>query len=233
MRLAGVLMDILRTARYLCHMKISGFKHIRHWVFDLDHTLYPHTMRLFDQIEAKMTAYICRITDLSQAEAHRIRQKYWLDYGTTLAGLMHHHGVDPHGYLEEVHDISFDILAPDPDLAAGIAALPGRKIVYTNGSAPYARKVLQARGLHDVFDNVYGVEHAGFVPKPQAMAFDTVFRIDGLDPRRAAMFEDDPRNLKVPFDLGMRTIHVAQAPEPADHIEHFTSDIAEFVASLT
>lgn len=225
-------MDILSTSSYLFAMKNTGFTHIRHWVFDLDHTLYPNSMRLFDQIEAKMTDYICRLTGMSEDDAHVIRHDYWRKYGTTLAGLMRHHSVDPHGYLEEVHDISFDILAPDPVLAAGISALPGRKIVYTNGSAPYAAKVLKARGLDGLFDDVYGVEHADFIPKPEANAFAKVFKADGLDTTKAAMFEDDPRNLKVPFDLGMRTIHVAETPFVADHIDHHTADLTGFVSAL-
>ncbi len=225
-------MDIIPTESYLCPMNTADFSHVRHWVFDLDHTLYPPAMRLFDQIESKMTAYIQRVTHISENEAQVLRHAYWKKYGTTLAGLMRHHDVDPHGYLEEVHDISFDILQPDPVLAKGIAALPGRKIIYTNGSAPYAKKVLKARGLEGLFENVYGVEHANFIPKPEAKAFETVFEIDGLVPNAAAMFEDDPRNLKVPFDMKMRTIHVAQDPEHAEHIHHHTANLTEFVTQL-
>ena len=213
-------------------MPHADLAHIRHWVFDLDHTLYPPHMRLFDQIEARMTAFICRLTDLPEDDAHKLRYDYWARYGTTLAGLMRHHGIDPQGYLEDVHDISFDVLTPDLDLAAGIAALPGRKIVYTNGSAPYAQNVLKARGLDGLFENVYGVEHADFIPKPEAKAFEIVFETDGLTPSEAAMFEDDPRNLKVPHALNMRTVHVATEPEPADHIHHHTSDLTDFISNL-
>jgi putative hydrolase of the HAD superfamily len=92
--------------------------------------------------------------------------------------------------------------------------------------------VLDARGLAGVFDAVFGVEHAGFRPKPERRAFETVFASAGIDAVRAAMFEDDPRNLAAPHAMGMRTVHVAPAPEPAPHIHHHTDDLAGFLARL-
>lgn len=209
------------------------FHHVSTWVFDLDNTLYPPRYRLFDQIEVKMTNWVMTALNVSRAEADRLRQHYWESYGTTLAGLMREHGIDPGPYLTEVHDIDFSLLPPDHDLAGYIAALPGRRIVYTNGSAPYAEKVLAARGLSGLFDAVYGVEHAGFHPKPDRAAFETVFATDGLDPTRAAMFEDDARNLRVPHAMGMQTVHIAPEPAPADHIHHHSDDLTAFLARLT
>lgn len=213
-------------------MPAARFSHVTDWVFDLDNTLYPPEARLFDQIEIRMTAFVMQALGVDRPEADRLRQHYWHSYGTTLAGLMQEHGVDPGPYLQQVHDITLDHLAPDPALRAGIAALPGRKIVYTNGSAPYAERVLAARGLSGLFDGVYGVEHAGFRPKPDRAAFETVFARAGIIPARAAMFEDDPRNLAAPHAMGMRTVHVAPAPRPAPHIEHHTPDLAAFLARL-
>lgn len=226
----------LRAAPY--HLRMTSnrlsdrFAHVRAWVFDLDNTLYSPAVRLFDQIEAKMTAYVMRATGAARDEAEHLRKSYWATYGTTLAGLMTHHDVDPEDYLQDVHDISFDALTPDPHLAELIAELPGRRIVYTNGSAPYAAQVLRARGLGAAFDAIYGVEHADYAPKPQAEAFERVFARDGIDPGGAAMFEDDPRNLAVPHALGMRTVHVAPHPEPAEHIHHHTDDLTAFLRHL-
>lgn len=213
-------------------MKTADFAHVTDWVFDLDNTLYPPSARLFEQIEVRMTAFVMTSLGVDRPEADRLRRHYWLRYGTTLAGLMREHGVDPGPYLTEVHEISFATLTPDPGLRAGIAALPGRRFVFTNGSSPYAEKVLAARGLTGLFDGVYGVEHADFHPKPDAAAYAAVFARAGLAPRRAAMFEDDPRNLAVPFDLGMCTVHVAEAAVEAPHIQHHTSDLAGFLAKL-
>ncbi|MBS0124531.1 pyrimidine 5'-nucleotidase [Thetidibacter halocola] len=209
------------------------FSHVRHWVFDLDNTLYPPAARLFDQIETRMTAFVMKTAQVGRAEADRLRARYWAEYGTTLAGLMENHRVDPDEYLVDVHDIAFDALEPDPHLADCIAALPGRKIVYTNGSAPYAAQVLRARGLDAAFDAIYGVEHAGYAPKPRREAFERVFDRDGLEPGAAAMFEDDPRNLAAPHAMGLRTVHVAPEPEPAPHIHHHTEDLGDFLARLT
>lgn len=213
-------------------MPKTRFAHIRSWVFDLDHTLYPPAMRLFDQIEKRITAFAMTAAGVPQHEADRLRAQYWADYGTTLAGLMKHHKIDPDAYLQDVHDISFDVLEPDPAIAARINALPGRKIVYTNGSAPYAADVLKARGLEDAFDAIYGVEHAGYIPKPEETAFRRIFEQDGLDPHEAAMFEDDPRNLAAPHAMGMRTVHVAPEAIPAPFIHHHTANLTDFLSRI-
>ncbi len=210
----------------------DAFSHIAVWVFDLDNTLYPPQARLFDQIEQRMTRYVMQALGVDRTEADRLRRQYWQRYGTTLAGLMREHQVDPAPYLSEVHDIALDHLEPDAELRARIADLPGRRIVYTNGSAPYALRVLEARGLHALFDAVYGVEHADFLPKPERAAFEAVFARDGADPTRAAMFEDDQRNLAAPHEMGMRTVHVAPLAHRGDHVHHHTADLAAFLQSV-
>lgn len=205
---------------------------IETWVFDLDNTLYPPDMALFPQVNAKMAAYVRDILGVSQAEADTLRARYYTEHGTTLAGLMAQHDIDPEPYLVAVHDIDFSVLAPDPGLARAIKALPGRKIIYTNGTAPYAEAVTEARGLGGLFDAIYGVEHADYHPKPSSRAFDIVFAKDALTPTRAAMFEDEARNLRVPHALGLTTIHVAPEPAKDDHIHHGTSDLAGFLQRL-
>jgi putative hydrolase of the HAD superfamily len=213
-------------------MVAQHFRHVGTWVFDLDNTLYPPSARLFDQIEVKMTAWVMQALGVDRAEADRLRRHYWATHGTTLAGLMAEHRNDPEPYLVAVHDITLTHLQPDPVLARRIAALPGRRIVYTNGSAPYAGRVLAARGLGGLFAAVYGVEHAGYRPKPERAAFEAIFAADGLTPARAAMFEDDPRNLAAPHALGMRTVHIAPEPLLAPHIHHHHTDLTEFLAHL-
>lgn len=210
----------------------ASFSQVNQWVFDLDNTLYPPQVRLFDQIETRMTNYVMQALNVTRERADMLRKHYWHSYGTTLAGLMREHDLDPLPYLVDVHDISFDALTPCPELAAHIRALPGRRIVYTNGSAPYAERVLQARGLSGVFDAVYGVEHAGFRPKPEAEAFRMVFERDGITAETGAMFEDDARNLAAPFEMGMKTVHVAETAQPEDHIHHHTDDLTKFLSAL-
>ena len=210
----------------------AAFSHVSAWVFDLDNTLYPPQARLFDQIEVRMTQFVMESLKVDRDEADRLRTHYWRTYGTTLAGLMREHGVDPAPYLTTVNDISLDHLEADAELAAHIRDLPGRRIVYTNGSGPYAERVLTARGLSGLFDAVYGVEHAGFRPKPERAAFEAIFAQAKIDPAMAAMFEDDPRNLAAPHAMGMRTVHVAPAPFEAAHIHHHTDDLSGFLARL-
>ncbi|PIE12656.1 MAG: pyrimidine 5'-nucleotidase [Rhodobacterales bacterium] len=213
-------------------MPRKSFSHVAHWVFDLDNTLYPSSARLFDQIEVNMTRYVMDALKVERETADHLRRHYWAEYGTTLAGLMREHGVDPTPYLTHVHEIDMSHLTRDHDLRSAISALPGRKIVYTNGSAPYAERVLDARGLEGIFDAIYGVEHADFHPKPERQAFELIFEKDGVETAKGAMFEDDPRNLAVPADLGMKTVHVAPSPVESDHIHHHTDDLASFIKNI-
>lgn len=209
-----------------------AFAHIDTWIFDLDNTLYPPSVRLFDQIEEKMVAFVMRELRVSAPEADRLRAEYWAAHGTTLAGLIHHHDVEPMAFLDEVHDISFDAVPHDSDLAALIDALPGRKLVYTNGDKAYARKVLAARGLGDVLTELYGIEDASFHPKPQAAAYDRVLAKAGVAGPGAAFFEDDGRNLIEPHARGMRTVLVAPEAFAADHIHHHTDDLGAFLEQI-
>ncbi|WBU55857.1 pyrimidine 5'-nucleotidase [Paracoccus sediminicola] len=217
------------------------FSHVTTWIFDLDNTLYPPEAALFAQIETRMTAHLQRSLGVGADEANRLRASYWRDYGTTLAGLMREHDIDPHAYLLDVHDIDFSVLDPSPSLRRAIAALPGRKIIHTNADSRYAGKVLDRLGL-DLFEKVYGIEEVGFRPKPDARAYAAVIEADGLDPRSAAMFEDDPRNLEVPARLGMQTVLVGEGRHGPDelapdhshgpHVHHRTGDLAAFLGAL-
>jgi len=179
-----------------------------------------------------MTDFVMQATGADRKTADGLRSKYWAEHGTTLAGLMQEHKVDPLPYLTWVHDIDLSHLQPDPVLAARIRALPGRKIIYTNGSAPYAHNVAAARGLGGVFDGIFGVEHANFHPKPNFEAFDILFEKAEVPPKTAAMFEDEARNLKVPHELGLRTVHVHDTSQTAPHIQHSTDDLSGFLAEV-
>ncbi|MBK4214599.1 pyrimidine 5'-nucleotidase [Paracoccus caeni] len=224
------------------------FKHVDVWIFDLDNTLYPPEMALFPQIEERMTAYVMRLLEVDAKAADRLRRDYWSRHGTTLAGLMAEHGIDPIEFLDEVHDIDFTPILPAPELAAAIAALPGRKIIHTNADAAYAVKVLRARGMGLVddrvpaplFEAIYGIGETEYCPKPQRAAFETVISCAGLDPEKAAFFEDDPRNLRVPHEMGMRTVLVGpgrDGPEPLGasapgYVDHHVHDLTGFLLEI-
>lgn len=224
------------------------FAHVDTWIFDLDNTLYPPDMALFPQIESRMTDYVMRTLSVERDAADGMRRDWWMRHGTTLAGLMAEHAIDPVAYLEDVHDIDFAPLLPAPDLAAAIAALPGRKLVHTNADAAYAGKVLALRGLGvaggdapaPIFEAIYGIAETHFHPKPAPEAFAAVIAAAAIDPARAAFFEDDPRNLAVPHQLGMRTILVGPGRHGPDamtgpvpeHVDHHVHDLPAFLRRI-
>jgi putative hydrolase of the HAD superfamily len=211
-----------------------AFSHVDTWVFDLDNTLYPQSARLFDQIEVKMTVFVMEALGVDHDRANHLRAHYWKTYGTTLAGLMREHQIDPGPYLDDVHQIDLTVLAEDLTLRARIQSLPGRKVIYTNGPKVHAERVTAARGLSGIFDAVYGVEHAGFRPKPEREAFEEVFRLDGIEPGRAAMFEDDHRNLMAPHEMGMKCVLVTHDDTAHGiHVHHRTDDLSDFLGQLT
>ena len=205
------------------------------WVFDLDDTLYPPGLGLFDQVLARITGFIMRELALDHAAATELRLRYRREHGTSLAGLMARHRVDPEAFLEDVHAIDLSALKADPRLDAALARLPGRRVVYTNGSRAHAERVTRALGVRERFAALYGIEDGGFAPKPRREAFARVFAADGLTPARAAMIEDDQRNLEIPHALGMATIWAPKDPSEAaaPHVGHVARGLADFLERAT
>ncbi|MBB6123666.1 pyrimidine 5'-nucleotidase [Sphingobium subterraneum] len=208
------------------------------WIFDLDNTLYPASADLFALIDRRMGEYICDLLGCDAIEARRVQKGYFLDHGTTLAGLMQHHAVDPHHFLDYVHDIDMDRLAVDAALVRHIEALPGRKAIFTNGDEPYARRVLARLGLADSFELIHDIHATGYRPKPDPQGYAMLRDTHGIDLSRAAFFEDMARNLKPAKALGMRTIWINNGSESghvgADsgfidfEIDHLTPFLANF-----
>ena len=187
--------------------------HIRTWIFDLDNTLYPSSARLFDQIDARMTGYIADKFAVDRQEARRIQKGYFHAHGTTLAGLMAEHDVDPHAFLDHVHDIEMDVLEENAPLAAAIAKLPGRKLVFTNADTPYASKVLAKLGLGESFEAIHDVHAMDLIPKPQASAYAGLCAAFDLDPTTCLFAEDMARNLAPAKAIGMTTLWVDNGSE--------------------
>lgn len=208
------------------------------WVFDLDNTLYPASSRLFDQIDARMKAFIADLFDMPPDEAHRLQKKYFREYGTTLTGLMRLHRVAPEEYLSFVHDIDLGVIAPDAALTAALDRLDGRKIIFTNATEAHARRVLARLGIEDHFEIIFDIDRADYVPKPEAVVYDRLVEDCRLDARRTVMVEDMARNLKPAADLGMTTVWIDNGSdwgaEGADegHIDHVTDDLAEWLSDV-
>lgn len=223
----------------------ARFQAVDTWVFDLDNTLYSADHDLWPQIDARMKAYISGVLGIAPDDAFRLQKDYYRRYGTSLRGLMIEHRMDPDAFLAHVHDIDLSGLAPTPRLGAAIDALPGRKIVYTNGSAQHARNVLEKLGISERFSAVHDIVAAEFHPKPTEAAYRQFLATHGVEPGRAAMFEDLARNLEVPHRLGMATVlvvadsHAPGAREAwelegrgAAHVDQVTDDLPAFLEQL-
>ena len=203
------------------------------WIFDLDNTLYPASIDLFGQINVKMSNYIMNLLDVDKVAADKMRAVYWEKYGTSLAGLMKNYKIDPDDFLNIVHDIDFSVLPKDLDLLDALNNLPGRKLVYTNGTVPYAREVLKYRGLLNVFGEIYGIEDATYVPKPFPVAFETIFSKANIVYNRSAMFEDEVRNLEVPFKLGLKTILISDIQSDKKYVNYTIKRLSDFLRQIT
>jgi putative hydrolase of the HAD superfamily len=215
----------------------SRFDHIDSWIFDLDLTLYGPEANIMAQVRDRIALYVERYFNISSDAAHHIRHTYWKKYGTTLGGLMAEHSVDPHGYLDFVHDVDMSLLHPAPDLRGQIEALPGRKLIFTNADAPYAHRVLAARGLDGVFEDIFDIHRMQHVPKPASASYDRLCNELHIDPTRALFVEDSAHNLGPAKALGMTTIWVnhdiaVDRRDAEPFIDHEIADISGWLSSL-
>ena len=193
--------------------------HVRTWLFDLDDTLYPAESGLMAEIERRMTDFVMGVTGLARDEAFRLQKDYLVEHGVTLLGLMKHHGVDPDAFADAYVDIELDALSHDPELVAAIAALPGRRLIFTNADARHATRVLQRLGLADLFDEVFHIASFDFTPKPDPRAFARICAEHAVVPGETCFFEDSERNLKPAAEIGMTTVLVG--PHALDSVAPF------------
>ena len=209
----------------------ADLTHIDTWLFDLDNTLYPPEAEFMSLIEGRMTRFVARETGLPPAEAFALQKTYLHEHGTTLAGLMANHGVDPEAFLNEVHDVSMAGLFPDAELRAAIAALPGRRLVFTNGDQRHAERVLAKLQLDDLFEAIFHIALSDYIPKPHPQTFARMIQAHDVTPASTAFFEDSARNLPPAHALGMTTVLVGpRALESADpFVHHRTDNLAAFL----
>jgi len=216
-----------------------ALRHIDCWIFDLDNSLYPASADLFALIDRRMTAFIERLLGCDRAEAFRVQKGYFRDHGTTLAGLMREHGVDPHDFLGFVHDIDLARISADPRLVAALDRLPGRKLVFTNGDESYARRVLEKLGLGNAFDGLHDIHAMDYVPKPDPGAYARMCARWGIDPTHALFVEDMARNLAPAKALGMTTVWIDNGSEQAEAeadpalIDYRITDIGDWLTDIT
>jgi putative hydrolase of the HAD superfamily len=213
----------------------NGFAHVENWVFDLDNTLYPAACNLFAQVDVRIGEFVADLLKIGMEEALHLQKKYYHTYGTTLRGLMLHHHVDPDAFLDYVHEIDVTRIPPSPAMDAALAALPGRKIIFTNGSHRHAENVVNRLGIGGRFEAIFDIKAADFVPKPDPLTYEFMVRRHWVDPRRSAMVEDLPKNLVPAHAMGMTTVLVrtqeewAQAGADGEHVHHVTEDLVNWL----
>lgn len=222
-----------------------GFGAVDTWVFDLDNTLYPHHLNLWQQVDMRIRNYISEFLKIPYDDAFRMQKDYYKRYGTTMRGMMAEHGMLPNDYLDYVHKIDHSPLQPDAALGSALERLPGRKLIFTNGTRAHADAVMKRLEIHQQFEDVFDIVAADLEPKPSALTYERFLARHGVDPVRAAMFEDLARNLAVPHALGMTTVLVVAhedrpvvrepwelAGADAPHVDYVTDDLAGFLNGL-
>ena len=211
----------------------ADLRHVTTWLFDLDNTLYPLESGLGVAISDRITDYTQRLTGLPREEARALQKRYLDEHGLTLRGLMLHHGVDPDDYHAQFQDLSLEALASDAGLTAAIARLPGRRLVFTNADAGHAGRVLRRLDLEHLFDDVFHIAAADFVPKPSPEAFERLAAAHAIEPAATCFFEDSWRNLEPAAALGMTTVLVGEAAKgsTAPFVSYRAPDLAAFLSA--
>ncbi|MFM9975868.1 MAG: pyrimidine 5'-nucleotidase [Beijerinckiaceae bacterium] len=223
----------------------SAFSHVDTWVFDLDNTLYPPDSALWPQIDARITAYLMELYGLDGISSRALQKHFYHRHGTTLRALIDQGHADPEHFMDFVHDIDHSSIRTNHSLSAALGQLPGRKLILTNGSQKHAENTARALGILEHFDGIFDIKAADYIPKPEPVAYHMFFDKHGIEPKRAAMFEDLVKNLKVPHDVGMKTVLIVAKSGVNDlrddwerrqatptFIEYVTDDIAAFLAGL-
>ncbi len=220
------------------HPDAPALDHVDTWVFDLDNTLYPAGCRLFHQIDRRMGEYIAAKFGLDAGAARKLQKDYFRAYGTTLRGLMVNHRVDPHHYLDFVHDIDLAVMDPAPALDAALGRLEGRKVIFTNASRNHAEAVIARLGIARHFEGIFDIHAADYVPKPEPETYDRFIAAHTVVPARAVLFEDTAANLAPAHTRGMVTVLVTPGEEGvvndagADHVQHVADDLAAFLDAV-
>ena len=222
-----------------------GFGHVETWVFDLDNTLYPHHLNLWQQVDERIRTYVSDFLKVPKDEAFRLQKDYYKRYGTTMRGMMAEHGMKRDDYLEFVHEIDHSPLVPNPALGAALERLPGRKLILTNGTRKHAEAVMRRLDVHHHFEDVFDIAAADLDPKPLPRVYERFLARHSVDSHKAAMFEDLARNLETPHALGMVTVLVVPEGQrevfreqwelegrDAAHVDFVTENIVGFIEGL-
>ena len=217
---------------------MKAFESIKYWIFDLDNTLYSGKTKVFEQVDKKMSEYISVKLKISVEEAKKIQKNYFYEYSTTLNGMIKNHKIDPKEFLDFVHDINIDFLQKDPELGKEIEKLDGKKIIFTNGSRKHAINVTRQIGIDQLFDSIFDIVDAEFIPKPSIEPYKKLVKEHKIDPKLCVLVEDIARNLKPAYEMGMKTVWI-ENDEPwaskfsdSEFVNYRTNNLSEFLKKI-
>jgi len=186
-------------------------------VVDLDNTLYAADNGVFARMDKRMTAFICDTLGIQHAEADALRVRYWRQYGTTLRGLVLHHGIEPETFLHDVHDIdAHELLQPNPALNAALSNISVRKVIHTNGIREHAVRILSALDVQHHFDAIYDIRYNKYLPKPCSETLSMLLHDEAVLPARTLVLDDMQENLSVAKGLGAKTCWVTSEKRQYD-----------------
>ena len=217
---------------------MKSFNSIKYWIFDLDNTLYSGKTKVFEQVDKRMSKYISNKLNISEEEAKKIQKNYFYEYNTTLNGMIKNHKINPDEFLDFVHDVNIDFLQKDPALGKEIEKLDGKKIIFTNGSKKHAINVTKQIGIDQLFDDIFDIVDAEFIPKPSLEPYKKLVKKHKIDPKLCVLVEDIARNLKPAYEMGMKTVWI-ENDEPwaskfsdSEFINHRTNNLSEFLKKI-
>jgi len=217
---------------------MKPFNSIKFWIFDLDNTLYSGKTKVFEQVDKRMSKYISNKLNISVEEAKKIQKNYFYEYNTTLNGMIKNHKINPNEFLDFVHDINIDFLQKDLGLAKEIEKLGGKKIIFTNGSRKHAVNVTKQIGVDQLFDDIFDIVDAEFIPKPSLEPYKKLVKKHKIDPKLCVLVEDIARNLKPAYEMGMKTVWI-ENDEPwaskfsdSEFINYRTNNLTEFLKKI-
>ena len=217
---------------------MKELKNIKYWLFDLDNTLYSGNTKVFDQVDKKMTQYISEKLKISEPEAKKIQKNYFQEYNTTLNGMIKNHKIDAHEFLEFVHDVDLNFLKKNNSLGVELSKIKGKKIIFTNGSRAHADNVTDRIGIKNLFDGVFDIVDADFIPKPSKKSYEKIIEKYKIEPQYCIFIEDIARNLKPAYELGMKTVWIIN-DEPwaakysgSNFVNYKTNDLTKFLKEI-
>ena len=217
---------------------MKELKNIKFWLFDLDNTLYSGATKVFDQVDKRMSEFISTKLNISKEEARKIQKNYFIEYNTTLNGMIKNHKIDANEFLEFVHDIDLSFLKKDKQLDEEIEKIKGKKIIFTNGSRAHAQNVTKRLGIERHFDDIFDIVSADFIPKPSLKTYQKLIEKYKIEPQYSIFIEDIARNLKPAYELGMKTVWI-ENNEPwaaefsdSEFIDYKTNKLSKFLKEL-